>query len=131
MTRNSSPNAHTHPTSHRLRYELIAASLLLAFGLFALPGLVYWVGNTLLGPYGSDKPAGMGALYGDFYGDLATGVVRAWILALGPLVVIGLVRLLFLRRSPDPSSEDRAAPPQAAPHNASDARRVEPRVSLD
>lgn len=127
MTRHSD----TPTQSHRLRFELITASLLLAFGLFVLPALVFWVGGALLGPYGADKPLGLGAFYGDFYGGLASGVMRTWALALGPLVVISLIRLLFLRRRDEADHEPVAAPPQAAPRAPVDPRRVEPRVSLD
>ncbi len=130
MTR-SSPSAplDTPRQNHRLRFELIFGSLLLAFGLFALPGLVYWVGSALLGPYGKD--AGVGTFYGDFFGDLASGVIRAWALALGPLVVVAVVRLLFLRRPLARSDDDDVAPRQSAPRPSADTRRVEPRVSLD
>lgn len=126
MTRSSSAENSSH---HRLRFELIAGSILLAFGLFVLPALVYWVGSTLLGPYGKD--AGMGTFYGDFFGDLATGAIRAWALALGPLVIVGIVRLLFLRRTDSAPPDVHAAPPQNRQRRDADARRVEPRVSLD
>ena len=118
-------------SKHRLRFELIFASVLLAFGLFALPGLIYWVGDTMLGPYGEN--AGVGPFYADFYGDLASGVGRAWALATGPLIVISLIRLVFLKRRTDgPEAEapvSDAATPQ--PTHKVDQRRVEPRVSLD
>jgi hypothetical protein len=129
MTHSSSqptPDILLH--QHRLRFELIVGSILLAFGLFALPALVFWVGGTLLGPYGKD--AGIGTFYADFFGDLASGVGRAWALALGPLIVIGLIRVLFLRRSA-PTAHDDAAPPQRPARSATDSRRVEPRVSMD
>lgn len=114
-------------TPHRLRFELILGSLLLAFGLFAMPGIVYWVGSHLLGPY--KEAAGAGTFYGDFFGDLASGSLRAWTLTLGPLLVVSLLRLIFLRR-PEPEAQERAAPPQ--PRAAEpEQRRREPRVSLD
>jgi hypothetical protein len=129
MTHSSSPPApDTSPHPNRLRFELIIGSILLAFGLFILPGLVFWVGSTLLGPYG--KEAGIGTFYGDFFGDLASGAGRPWALALGPLIIIGLIRLLFLRRSAPIPHED-AALPQRSTRSATDSRRVEPRVSLD
>lgn len=127
MTR--SPSVENPPQSHRLRFELIAGSILLAFGLFVLPGLVYWVGSSLLGEYGPD--AGVGTFYGEFFGDLATGVVRAWTLALGPLVIVLVLRLLFLRRPGEKSPDSDAAVPQAVARRDVDGRRVEPRVSLD
>jgi hypothetical protein len=80
--------------SRRLRFELIFASLGLAFGLFVLPALIYSVGAALLGPYG--EKAGLSTFYVDFYGDLADGSGRAWILALGPLVLAYLLRAVFI-----------------------------------
>lgn len=127
------------PTPHRLRFELILGSLLLGFGLVGLPGMVYWVGTHLLGPY--KEAAGAGTFYGDFFGDLATGSLRAWALVLGPLVVVSLLRLIFLRR-PAPEAEHAATPqPQRAsepeqrrrePHvTEPEQRRREPRITLD
>ena len=80
--------------SRRLRFELIFASLGLAFGLFLLPALIFWVGAALLGPYGEN--AGLSTFYVDFYGDLADGSGRAWLLALGPLVLVYLLRATFI-----------------------------------
>jgi hypothetical protein len=113
----------------RLRYEIALASLLLALGLFVLPALIYWVGSTMLGPYGETDGAHLGRFYGDFFGDLASGSVRTWCLAFGPLFVVEMVRLLFLRR-PDPAVAEDAPRPTPSPKPQSD-RRVEPRVSLD
>jgi hypothetical protein len=114
-----------------MRFELILASLLLALGLFVLPALIYWVGNALLGPYGTGPATHLGTFYADFFGDLASGSIRTWCLALGPLIVISLVRLIFLRR-PDESVEP---PQESAPRKpaakAQNERRIEPRVTLD
>lgn len=119
--------------TRRLRFELIFGSIWLAVGLFLLPALVYWVGTTLLGPYG--EGAGVGTFYGDFFGDLASASGRAWTLAVGPLVLVSLLRLIFLRRSADEADEGDAAPRQPRPaipaDDRSGRRRVEPRVSLD
>lgn len=114
---------------HRLRFELIFGSILLGFGLFALPGIIYWVGTALLGPYA--EGAGAGTFYGDFFGDLATGSMRAWMLALGPLALISLIRLIFLRRPTDAGATADVAAPQPRPAPQPEHRRVEPRVSLD
>ena len=113
----------------RARFELIFASIWLAVGLFLLPAAIYSVGGALLGPYGDN--AGLGRFYGDFFGDLAEPSVRAWALALGPLVLISLLRLVFA------GAGRGLEPPQAPtdepfPRRASEeARRVEPRVSAD
>lgn len=129
--------------SKRLRFELIFASLGLAFGLFLLPALIYWVGAALLGAYG-DK-AGLSTFYVDFYGDLADGAGRAWILALGPLALGYLLRAVFIGVRPkavEPADSDeppyepprRQAPPprrESPPvRKSSSARpaRVEPRL---
>ncbi len=116
-------------SNHRLRFELIVGSVLLALGLFALPGLIFWVGTLLLGPYGQNT--GVGTFYGDFYGDLASGVGRAWALALGPLVVVSLVRLLFVKRRADGADAEQEAPAAVPQPSSQDHRRVEPRVSLE
>ena len=111
-------------TPHRLRFELILGSLLLGFGLFALPGIIYWVGTHLLGPY--KEAASAGTFYGDIFGDLATGSPRTWALVLGPLLIVSLLRLIFLRRAA-PEAEDDARPQPRAVE--SEQRRREPRVS--
>jgi hypothetical protein len=115
---------------HRMRFELIFASVWLGIGFFLLPALIFWVGVTLLGPYGEGQGAGMGTFYGDFYGDLANGEVRAWSLALGPLVLITLLRAVFIGTRPKP---ERVEPVQseAPATRAAESRRVEPRISAD
>jgi len=119
------------PTTHRLRFELIIGSVLLALGLFAVPAVVYLVGIKLLGPYG--ESAGLGTFYVDFFADLASGTGRAWSLALGPLVAISLVRLLFLKRPTvdQEGDEESAAPRRASAPRTAGNRRKEPSVNLD
>lgn len=111
----------------RARFELVLASILLAFGLFVLPALIYAVGILLLGPYG--EGAGMGRFYGDFFSDLIEPSGRAWALALGPLVLILVLRLIFLDVWRAPRDEEPEAPARAEPPR--EHARVEPRVSLD
>lgn len=129
--------------SHRLRFELIFASLWLAFGLFLLPALIFLVGNALLGAYGEN--AGLSTFYIDFYGDLADASGRAWALALGPLLLIYLLRAIFIGVKSEPAARDqdfeeelpsppRRAPPvrKEPPKKASTrAARVEPRMGGD
>ena len=116
------------PSHHRMRFELIFGSVWLALGLFILPALIFWVGITMLGPYGEGQGAGMGTFYGDFYGDLANGEVRAWALALGPLVLISLIRVTFIGTRPKPERVvDAEAEAPSLPRSA-DPRRVEPRI---
>jgi hypothetical protein len=120
-----------HP--NRTRFELIFASVWLAVGLFLLPALIFWVGIVTLGPYGEGQGAGMGTFYGDFFGDLAQGEVRAWALALGPLVLITLLRAIFWGARPKPEEPDVPAVSAPAPASArpADARRVEPRIGSE
>lgn len=121
------------PTRRRLRFELVFASIWLGIGLFLLPALIYGVGDLLLGPYG--EGAGLGRFYADFFSDLVAPSGRAWTLALGPLVLISVLRLLFLdvRASTSSDSDDdapTASSPPATPR-AHERSRVEPRVSLE
>lgn len=111
--------------SHRIRFELIFGSVWLAVGLFLLPAVIFWVGIAMLGPYGEGQGAGMGTFYGDFYGDLAQGEARTWALALGPLVVVSLIRACFIGTRPKPAAPAPQPPP---PAKSADARRLEPRV---
>ncbi len=107
--------------NQRLRFELIFASIWLAIGFFVFPAMIYGVGILLLGPYGEN--AGLGSFYADFFGDLVEPAGRAWILALGPVILISALRLVFFnfRRSSDAEPEP---PPPPREHT-----RVEPRVS--
>ena len=136
--------------SRRLRFELIFASVGLAFGLFLLPALIFWVGAALLGAYGEN--AGLSTFYVDFYGDLADGAGRAWILALGPLALVYVLRAIFIGVRPknaeavdtdeapyEPPRRPAPPPRREAPvrkerkENAPSARRprVEPRMGAD
>ncbi|MFL6549296.1 MAG: hypothetical protein ACJ8OJ_11415 [Povalibacter sp.] len=110
---------------------MILASLLLALGLFVLPAVIFWIGASMLGPYGTGQSGNLGTFYGDFFGDMASGSVRTWCLALGPLVVVSLVRLIFLRRPEEPTETSEASPPRTVTPKSSAGRRVEPRISLD
>ena len=75
---------------------LYAGALL--FGVFIVPLLVWLVGNRVLGPYtqGQNTHAGALALLSDFLVGLAHGSAVFWGVALGPLVLLLLLRL-FLR----------------------------------
>lgn len=119
-----------HPHRRRARFELIFASAWFAVGLFLMPAMIFSVGGALLGPYGDD--GGLGRFYGDFFGDLAEPSVRAWAIALGPLVLISLLRLVFAGagRSP-PESSDAQERPETPRRSVDEPRRVEPRVSID
>jgi len=110
--------------SRRLRFELIFASLGLAFGLFLLPALVYWVGAALLGAYG--EKAGLSTFYVDFFGDLADGAGRAWILALGPLVLVYVLRAVFIGVGPKKTAAVDEDEPYEPPRRQAPPPRREP-----
>src|SRR5262245_16543414 len=114
----------------RARFEAIFASIWLAIGLFVLPAAIFSVGGALLGPYADNR--GLGRFYGDFFGDLAEPSIRAWAIALGPLALISVLRLIFAGAGREPAppaaSQDSAVPPR---RSAEDARRVEPHVSAE
>ena len=126
------------PSNRRLRFELIFASVWLALGLFLVPAIIYWVGITILGPYGDAPGGGLGTFYADFFGDLATGEARAWFIALGPLILISVARAVFIGVRSPAATDDAAratarkstpAPVAKAADTAADRRRVEPRIS--
>lgn len=119
------------PAGHaRLRFEIIFASVWLAFGLFLLPAAIFLVGGGLLGPYGENGT--MGTFYGDFFADLAEPSVRAWALALGPLVLVSLVRLVFAGvGGPTPDADVPVRKEPAAPKRGANPPRVEPRIGAE
>lgn len=93
-------------TSLRLRRELWLFAILAAFGWLLLPALVYLTGQVLLGEYRPD--GGMGRFYADVYGALAGPGPWAWLLLLGPWLLVMAVRALAvpLFRDRQSSGED-------------------------
>jgi hypothetical protein len=81
-------------TLPRLVRELIWAISSLLGGLMVLPALVYLVGTRMFGAY-KGSGSGIGAFYADFSHDLAKGELSAWVLAVGPLVLIAILRILL------------------------------------
>jgi hypothetical protein len=121
------------PAPHRrARFEIIFASIWLGIGLLVLPAAIYFVGVLMLGPY---KPgAGLMQFYTDLFSDLAAPTLRAWMIVLGPLILITVIRLVFLgvprsqpaaQPAPPPPSEEPVRPPPKA------RERVEPRIGTD
>lgn len=104
---------------HWPRREVLLFAVFGGFGLLILPGIVYLVGQRLLGEYRPD--AGMGGFYADLYGHLGTLSVWAWLLVLGPWIAVQTLRLLWLpleglmrRDSPEDRDEDGGGHPGAA-----------------
>jgi TctA family transporter len=88
----------------RARRELIIFGLALLCGLLAVPLLIWAAGNRVLGPYthGQNMHAGPLALLADFFTGLLHGSLVFWAVALGPAVLLLLLRLLVtaLRAAP-------------------------------
>lgn len=67
---------------------VIAAAV---FAATLLPVLVYYTGTATLGPYAH---GGLQQFFGDFYADLARLRGNAWVLLLGPVLLVTLWRIL-------------------------------------
>jgi hypothetical protein len=130
MNTRSTDDIELPDAGSRLRFELIIGSIWLAIGLFVVPALIYWVGTDLLGPYG--EKAGLSTFYGAFFADLASAAPRAWLLALGPLLLTSVVRLIYIgagSRAPAAKDSDDDQPPSKPVRQVVKEReRVEPRV---
>lgn len=68
--------------------RLLAGSLI--FAAVALPLIIWVTGRALLGPYAN---GGMFAILGDFFTLLFSGSIAAWIVLLGPYVLLSALRL--------------------------------------
>lgn len=79
----------------RARRELLIFAVEALFGLLAMPFLIWFAGSRVLGPYthGSNPHAGPFALTGDFLLGLVHGSVIFWLVALGPAILLTLLRL--------------------------------------
>jgi MFS superfamily sulfate permease-like transporter len=78
----------------RDKFWLLAALL---FGVLALPFLVHLTGVYVLGKYAG---GGAAAFFGDYLRGLVTLQWYSWVLALGPLLIVALWRMLFRQGSP-------------------------------
>ncbi|MEQ1579999.1 MAG: hypothetical protein ABL964_05365 [Steroidobacteraceae bacterium] len=107
------------------RFEAWLAVGLIGFGLIVLPALIYVTGALLLGAYGGGEH--LGSFYGDYFRDLGK-TPQTWALALGPYVLVQLVRLIFtdFGNSSPPPAEDKREP---APASRTRERR-EPTIKL-
>jgi len=81
----------------RARRELIIFGIAFGCGLFLMPVLIWMVGNRVLGPYthGQSLHAGPFALLGDFLVGLFHGSLVFWVVALGPALLLLIVRVLY------------------------------------
>ena len=82
--------------SFRTRRELLLLGGALAFGLLVMPLLIWVVGHWTLGPYThGDSGPGYGpfVLFGDYFSGLSRGSPGYWAVALGPVVLLSVVRL--------------------------------------
>jgi hypothetical protein len=82
----------------RAQRALILYAAALLFGVLVVPFLIFLVGNRVLGPYtqGQNLRGGPFALLGDFFTGLAHGSAVFWAVALGPLLVLVLLRLFVV-----------------------------------
>jgi hypothetical protein len=96
----------------RTSRELILFGSALLFGVFLMPLLIWVAGNRVLGPYthGQNPHAGPGALLSDFLVGLSHGSAVFWAVALGPALLIALVRLMVLGVRAMPRAGQRQRP---------------------
>jgi len=92
----------------RAKRELAIFGIALLFGLIAMPFLIWFAGNRVLGPYihGQSPRAGPFALAADFLLGLLHGSAVFWIVALGPAVLLLLVRLFIALLRALPTARD-------------------------
>ena len=80
----------------RVRRELIVLGIALVCGLVLMPFLIWYAGNRVLGPYshGQNPHGGPAALLQDYLSGLLHGSGVFWAVALGPLLLLLLLRLI-------------------------------------
>lgn len=85
----------TYEALPRARRELVVYGAALLFGLVIMPFLIWFGGSRVLGPYthGQNPHAGPFALLADYFVGLAHGSVVFWAVALGPPLLLLLLRL--------------------------------------
>ena len=76
-----------------LTFEAVTLGIALLVGLLVMPALIYLAGRYTLSPYGN---GGVFALYFDFFKGLFEPRASCWVVVIGPLVFLSLVRLFRL-----------------------------------
>ena len=99
----------TYGALPRPRRELVFFGLALLCGFIVMPFLIWFAGSRVLGPYthGQNAHAGPFALLADFFSGLMHGSGVFWAVALGPAVLLLLLRLFLalLRARPAPDED--------------------------
>jgi len=78
--------------------ELLMAGGALAVGLLITPALFWMAASRVIGPYtrGTDgRSLGVFAFLNDYFAQLGHGSEMAWIVALGPLLLLSFGRLVW------------------------------------
>jgi len=81
----------------RAQREGIIYGVMVLLGLLAMPFLIWFAGSHVLGPYthGENTHAGPFALLLDYFIGLLHGSAVFWAVALGPALLLLLIRLLI------------------------------------
>jgi hypothetical protein len=81
----------------RTQRELMLFALMTLFGLIVMPFLIWIASGRVLGPYthGQNLHAGPLALVADYYTGLVHGSAVFWCVALGPAVLVLLIRVFM------------------------------------
>jgi hypothetical protein len=69
--------------------ELLTVALCLGIGVLVMPCLIFAVGRLILGPYANGN---LFALWRDFIAGLASGFAAPWFIALGPYLLVWVLR---------------------------------------
>lgn len=75
--------------ARRLPGGMALYGVALAVGVLVAPPLIWLTGRALFGAYANGGPF---SLYGDFFGELLRGSRSAWIVALAPCALVGLIK---------------------------------------
>ena len=78
-----------------LTFEAVTLGLALLVGLLVMPALIFLAGRYTLNPYGN---GGVFSLYLDFFKGLLEPRASCWVVLLGPVVFLSLLRLFRLAR---------------------------------